>query len=106
MDQEDLTSQRGSHIPATQNGPASNRAGENNYAKNNLLEIPTLNIPNGGGAIKSIDEKFTVNSVNGTAAFSIPLLFSPARGASCRSLSLMTAVTDLYAEGKLYKEER
>src|SRR5450759_741035 len=55
--------------------------------KSNAIEIPSISLPKGGGAIKSIDEKFSVNAVNGTASFSIPLPFSPARGASL-SLSL------------------
>jgi RHS repeat-associated protein len=50
--------------------------------KSNAIEIPSINLPKGGGAIKGIDEKFSVNTVNGTASFSIPLPFSPARGAS------------------------
>ena len=50
--------------------------------KSNAIEIPSLSLPKGGGAIKGIDEKFSVNAVNGTAAFSIPLPFSTARGAS------------------------
>jgi len=50
--------------------------------KSNAIEIPAINLPKGGGAIKGIDEKFTVNAVNGTASFSIPLPFSAARGAS------------------------
>jgi RHS repeat-associated protein len=50
--------------------------------KSNAIEIPSLNLPKGGGAIKGIDDKFSVNAVNGTAAFSIPLPFSRARGAS------------------------
>lgn len=55
--------------------------------KSNAIEIPSINLPKGGGALKGIDEKFSVNAVNGTASFSIPLPFSPARGAS-PSLSL------------------
>ncbi len=55
--------------------------------KSNALEVPSISLPKGGGAIKGIDEKFSVNAVNGTASFSIPLPFSPARGAS-PSLSL------------------
>jgi RHS repeat-associated protein len=51
------------------------------------IEIPSISLPKGGGAIKGIDEKFSVNAVNGTASFSIPLPFSNARGAS-PSLSL------------------
>ena len=48
----------------------------------NAIEIPSISLPKGGGAIKGIDETFSVNAVNGTASFSIPLPFSPARGAS------------------------
>ncbi len=48
--------------------------------QSNTIEIPSITLPKGGGAIKGIDEKFTVNAVNGTASFSIPLPFSPARG--------------------------
>ena len=50
--------------------------------KSNAIEIPSISLPKGGGAIKGIDEKFSVNAVNGTASFFIPLPFSPARGAS------------------------
>ena len=55
--------------------------------KSNAIEVPSISLPKGGGAIKGIDEKFSVNAVNGTASFSIPLPFSPTRGAS-PSLSL------------------
>lgn len=55
--------------------------------KSNAIEVPSINLPKGGGAIKGIDEKFSVNAVNGSASFSIPIPFSPARGAS-PSLSL------------------
>src|SRR5436190_1387091 len=50
--------------------------------KSNAIEVPSISLPKGGGAIKGIDEKFSVNAVNGTASFTIPLPFSPARGAS------------------------
>ncbi|MEQ1906368.1 MAG: SpvB/TcaC N-terminal domain-containing protein, partial [Pirellulaceae bacterium] len=50
--------------------------------KSNAIEIPSINLPKGGGAIKGVDEKFSVNAVNGTAAFSIPFPLSPARGAT------------------------
>lgn len=49
--------------------------------KSNAIEVPSISLPKGGGAIKSIDEKFSVNAVNGTSSFSIPLPFSSARGA-------------------------
>src|SRR5215470_5169367 len=58
-----------------------NNALENtSKTKSNSIQIPSITLPKGGGAIKSIDEKFEVNAVNGTASFSIPLPFSPARG--------------------------
>ncbi|MFL9482878.1 SpvB/TcaC N-terminal domain-containing protein [Chitinophagaceae bacterium LWZ2-11] len=50
--------------------------------KSNAIEIPSISLPKGGGAIKGIDEKFSVNAVNGTAGFSIPLPVSGARGFS------------------------
>lgn len=50
--------------------------------KSNAIEIPSISLPKGGGAIKSIDEKFSVNAVNGTASFSIPFPVSDARGFS------------------------
>lgn len=50
--------------------------------KSNAIEIPSLSLPKGGGAIKGIDEKFSVNAVNGTASLAIPLPFSTARGVS------------------------
>ncbi len=50
--------------------------------KPNAIEVPSIALPKGGGALKGIDEKFSVNAVNGTTSLSIPLLFSPARGVS------------------------
>ncbi len=50
--------------------------------KSNAIEVPAINLPKGGGAMKGIDEKFSVNAVNGTSSFSIPLPISPARGAA------------------------
>ena len=47
--------------------------------KTNSIEVPSISLPNGGGAIKGIDEKFSVNAVNGTSSFSIPLPVSSAR---------------------------
>lgn len=48
--------------------------------KSNAIEIPSISLPKGGGAIKGIDEKFSVNAVNGTASFSIQIPVSQARG--------------------------
>ncbi|WP_157198458.1 SpvB/TcaC N-terminal domain-containing protein [Mariniradius saccharolyticus] len=72
-----------------ENTPQSNQFLQTNRGKtqSNAIEVPSISLPKGGGAIKGIDEKFSVNAVNGTGGFSIPLPFSPARGAS-PSLSL------------------
>jgi RHS repeat-associated protein len=40
---------------------------------------PTISLPKGGSALKPIDEKFSVNPVNGTASLSLPLPFSHTR---------------------------
>jgi RHS repeat-associated protein len=45
-------------------------------------------LPKGGGALKGIDEKFEVNSSNGTASFSIPLPLTQGRSGFTPSLSL------------------
>src|SRR5687767_4059183 len=57
-------------------------ANEKARTESNAIETPSIALPKGGGAIKGIDEKFSVNAVNGTASFSVPLPISPARGAS------------------------
>lgn len=56
--------------------------------KSNAIEIPGISLPKGGGAIKGIDEKFSVNPVNGTASFTVQLPFSPARGGVTPALNL------------------
>jgi len=65
-----------------QNSSAQLLKTDRGKTKSNAIETPSIALPKGGGAIKGIDEKFSVNAVNGTASFSIPLPFSPARGAS------------------------
>src|SRR6187200_773862 len=52
------------------------------------INIPKIELPKGGGALKGIDEKFQVNSANGTASFSIPLPLTPSRNNFSPSLSL------------------
>lgn len=52
----------------------------NNTGNKFSIETPAITLPRGGGAIRSIDEKFSVNAINGTSSFSIPLPFSGGRG--------------------------
>ena len=40
---------------------------------------PSLSLPKGGGAIRDIGEKFSVNAVTGTASFSVPIFTTPSR---------------------------
>ncbi len=72
------------------NPPNQKEKGESgeDFAKNNLLQIPSINLPKGGGALKSIDEKFQVNSANGTATLSIPLPQAKSRNEFLPGLSL------------------
>src|SRR6266498_2576896 len=68
------------------NNPGRSSSQQNTNAPNKtdsfLIQPPQINLPKGGGAIKSIDEKFLVNAVNGTASFSVPIPLSTARGFS------------------------
>lgn len=50
--------------------------------ESNAIEVPSIALPKGGGAIKGIDEKLSVNAVNGTASFAVPLPVAQARGLS------------------------
>ena len=45
-------------------------------------------MPQGGGALKGIDEKFEVNAANGTASFSVPLPLTPGRNGFGPTLAL------------------
>ena len=57
-------------------------------SKPNLIQAPTISLPNGGGAIKGIGEKFTANPVTGTGSMSVPISVSPGRGGFSPQLSL------------------
>ena len=54
----------------------------------NAIEIPSISLPQGGGALKGIDEKFEVNAANGTASFSVPLPLTPGRNGFGPALAL------------------
>jgi RHS repeat-associated protein len=41
--------------------------------------LPAVSLPKGGGAIRSIGEKFSVNPSTGTASISVPLVATPGR---------------------------
>jgi hypothetical protein len=43
------------------------------------VDVPQLALPKGGGALRGIDKKFSVNVANGTASLSLPLPLTPSR---------------------------
>ena len=49
---------------------------------------PAVSLPKGGGAIRDIGEKFTVNTATGTASLTVPVATSPGRAGFGPSLSL------------------
>ena len=62
------------------NRSVSNPQGESNRStlntpaqahtpKSNVTEIPPISLPKSGGALKSMDEEFSVNAPNSTAFF-------------------------------------
>src|SRR5258707_14936127 len=53
-----------------------------------LTTPPTISLPKGGGAIRSIGEKFTANPVTGTGSLSIPISTSPGRSGFGPQLAL------------------
>ena len=66
-------------------GTANSEAGS---GKSNAITIPQITLPKGGGALKGIDEKFSVNASNGTAGFSIPLPLTAGRNGFHPGLTL------------------
>jgi len=70
-------------------GPRSSRAEEGEKDGPGAVDSRTmLSLPKGGGAIRGIDEKLSVNAVNGTCDLSLPLPFSKTRSGLDSSLAL------------------
>ncbi len=67
---------------------SSDLLAKENTTQSNAIEIPSITLPKGGGALKGIDEKFEVNPSNGTAGFTIPLPISSGRNGFNPTLSL------------------
>ena len=56
--------------------------------RSSAIEIPSISLPKGGGAIKGIGEKFSANPVTGTGSMNIPIATSPGRSGFGPQLSL------------------
>src|SRR5215217_7561317 len=65
----------------------TDRGAESRMLRPVFSNVPSLSVPKGGGAIRSIGEKVGVNVATGTASFTIPLPVSPGRGAPDLALS-------------------
>ncbi len=72
----------------SQGSPDDSGSNNINRKLSSLVEIPQITLPTGGGAIRSIDEKFEVNAANGTASFSLPLPISSGRNGFTPTVSL------------------
>ena len=57
-------------------------------ARESSIKRPSISIPNGGGAIKGIGEKFAANPVTGTGSMTVPIATSPGRSGFGPQLSL------------------
>ena len=57
------------YVDANRVKSISNNSSSNKDKKSDAIQIPSITLPKGGGAIKSIDEKFQINAVNGTSSF-------------------------------------
>jgi RHS repeat-associated protein len=64
------------------------RANNQEVATTSSFSPPSLSLPRGGGAIRGIGEKFSANTVTGSASFSIPIYTSPGRSGFGPQLSL------------------
>lgn len=70
--------------PSPQEGNEQGTKADNNY----FSAPPTVSLPQGGGAIKGIGEKFAANPVTGTGSMSVPVATSPGRSGFAPQLSL------------------
>ncbi len=59
-----------------------------NAMNSGSIEITSLSLPRGGGAIRGIDEKFQVNAATGTFSFGIPIPMSPSRNGFVPAIGL------------------
>ena len=72
--------------PPPLGGTGESAADERRQTAADLL--PSVSLPKGGGAIRGMGEKFSVNPVTGTGALSIPVPLSPGRSGFTPQLSL------------------
>src|SRR6266496_2941415 len=69
-------------------GPAVPDASQEKQASRGPFSSPSISLPNGGGAIRGIGEKFSANPATGTGSLSIPIAISPGRSGFGPQLAL------------------
>ena len=57
-------------------------------SRENSVQLPSISLPTGGGAIRGIDEKLSVNPATGTASLNLPIFATPDRADFFPKLSL------------------
>ena len=77
-----------SNPPGESNRSTLNTSAQTHTPNSNVTKIPPISLPKSGGALKSMDEEFSVNAANSTVSFSIPWPISPKRSGFSPSLSL------------------
>ncbi|MEM6434380.1 MAG: SpvB/TcaC N-terminal domain-containing protein, partial [Cyanobacteria bacterium P01_D01_bin.115] len=71
------------------NVPQSEKTEQSTDNENSFhLSPPSLSLPQGGGALKGIGEKFSANPVTGTGSMAVPIATSPGRGGFGPQLAL------------------
>lgn len=68
------------------NSVSKNQQGES--SANGSINVPTISLPKGGGAIRGMGEKFAANPVTGSGSMSVPLPITPGRAGFGPQLSL------------------
>lgn len=68
--------------------PDDSRKADGPNAPAAQFSAPQLNLPKGGGALRSIGEKFAANPVTGTGSLTVPIAASPGRSGFGPQLSL------------------
>ena len=64
-----MSSRAVSNPPGESNRSTLNTPAQVHMPNSNVIEIPPISLPKGGGALKSMDERFSVNAANGTVSF-------------------------------------
>ena len=70
--------------------PNGQKAAPNSAPKNDngIGQLPSINLPKGGGAIQGIGEKFSMNPVTGSGTMTVPIATSPGRSGFGPALAL------------------